>query len=165
MAINTLYGDDVLLLGDQVVWGTCMLGEDLGTVVSCRLKRTGNLQDLSNQDGILKAMLMLNPRYELELETVFDAGVSVPGLFDVIDFPYLQLSGRVTEADIAWERGTERALSIRASQWDALINAALTGTGLSRLSLRGEVDGAALTLNTGLNLTLNTGLNLTLNAA
>jgi hypothetical protein len=165
MPLDTLYSNDVLLLGDTVIWGTCMLGDDLGTVVSCRLKRTGNLQDLSDQNGILKAMLLLNPRYELELETVFDAGVAVPGLFDVIDFPYLELSGRVTEADIAWERGTERALSIRASQWDSLINAALTGTGFSSLNLRGDPEGAPLLLNSGGNLTFNTGSNITLNAA
>lgn len=162
MAINTLYGDDVLLLGDPVIWGTCMLGDDLGSVVSCRLKRTGNLQDISDQNGVLKAMLMLNPRYELELETVFDAGVPVPGLFDLIDFPYLQLSGRITEADIAWERGTERALSIRASQWDSLINAALTGTGLSSLTLRGDPDGFSFLLNTGAEFLLNTNAPLKL---
>jgi hypothetical protein len=162
MAIDTLYGDDVLLLGDPVIWGTCMLGDDLGSVVSCRLKRTANLQDISDQHGELLAMLMLQARFELELETVFDAGVAVPGLFDTIEFPYLKISGRITEADIAWERGTERALSIRASQWDSLINASLNGSGLGSIELRGDPGGFSLLLNTGAEFLLNSNTPLKL---
>lgn len=165
MPFDTPHANDVLLLGDTVIWGTCMLGDDLGTVVSCRLKRTGNLQDITDQHGILKAMLLLNPRFELELETVFELAVPVPGLFDELSFPFLQISGRVQEADILWERGSERGLSIRASNWDALKNATLVSIFPSTVPFLGAPEGAILTTNGGVPITLNSTEPITLNTA
>jgi len=165
MPLDTPYANDVLLLGDAVVWGTCMLGDDLGTVVSCRLKRSGTPKEIVDQHEILVALLMLNPRLELELETVFELGVPVPGLMDEIEFPFLQIAGRVMDAEIAWERGTERALTIRASQWDALRNATLNKIFPSTLSYRGGPEGAFLQLNDNSQLTNNANTSFRLNVA
>lgn len=165
MSFATDHANDVLLLGDAVIWGTCMLGDDLGTVVSCRLKRTGTPQDITDQHGILKAMLLLNPRFELDLETVFELGVPVPGLMDALDFPFLQITGRVLDADILWERGGERGLSIRASNWDSLRDATLVHIFPSTVPFLGAPEGAILTTNGGVPITLNSTEPITLNTA
>jgi hypothetical protein len=163
MPFATDHANDVLLLGDTVIWGTCMLGDDLGTVVSCRLKRTGNLQDITDQHGILKAMLLLNPRFELDLETVFEFGVPVPGLMDELDFPFLQIKGRVIDAEILWQRGGERGLSIRASNWDALRNAELVQHWPSTAPFLGTPEGAILTTNDNTPINANDDTPFTVN--
>jgi hypothetical protein len=166
MPIDTLIPpSQVLVLGQQVVWGTCMLGSALGTVVSCRLRRTGDSQAITDQHSITVAMLMVNPRFELDLETVFDADVELPGLMDEITFPYLAVKGRVLNVEILWESGSERALSLRATRWDSLASAALTPIHLSSIRLADGTAGSALLANSGDPFTLNNDTPLLLNAA
>jgi hypothetical protein len=123
MALNTTFGDDVLLLGDQVVWGTCMLGDDFGQVDSSSVKRTADKVEIENCIGNLKSLLLTKPRFELTLDCIFDTTVTAPGLMEEIALPLVGVTGRVMDVTVKWEKGKERMLSIEVTHWDALATA------------------------------------------
>lgn len=123
MALDTVLGNDVLLLGDQVVWGTMMLGDDFGSVESSSVKRTADKKEIENGAGNLKAFLLTKPRFELSFDTIFDATVTPPGLMDEIAFPLVAVTGRVLDVTVKYEKGKERILTIEATYWDSLASA------------------------------------------
>jgi hypothetical protein len=125
MPLDTTHGNDVLLLGGQVVWGTCMLGDDFGQVESSSVKRTADKVEIENCAGNLKTLLLTKCRFELTLETIFDANVAAPGKMERIALPLIGVTGRVMDVTVKWEKGKERGLSIEVSHWDSLAN----GTG------------------------------------
>jgi hypothetical protein len=118
--IDTTFGDDVLLLGKQVVWGTMMLLDDFGSVEGASVKRTGDKKEIEDGAGNLLAFLLTKVRFELTFDTIFDATVDAPGPMEIIAFPFVGVNGRVIDSEIKWEKGKERMLSIQATHWDAL---------------------------------------------
>lgn len=120
MALSTTFDDKILLLGEQVVWGTCMLGSDFGTVVSASVKRTADKVEVENCIGNLKSLLLTKPRFELSLSCIFASSVTAPGLLEEIALPLVGVTGRVMDVTVKWERGKERMLDIEVSHWDAL---------------------------------------------
>jgi hypothetical protein len=123
MPLDTDHGNNVLLLGDQVVWGTCMLGDEFGQVESASVKRTADKVEIENCAGNLKSLLLTKPRFEVTLETIFEASVEAPGLMDIIALPLVGVMGRVMDVSVKWEKGKERALSIEITHWDSLAEA------------------------------------------
>lgn len=123
MPLDTEHGNNVLLLGDQVVWGTCMLGDEFGQVESASVKRTADKVEIENCAGNLKSLLLTKPRFEVTLETIFETSVEAPGLMDIIALPLVGVMGRVLDVSVKWEKGKERMLSIELTHWDSLADA------------------------------------------
>ncbi len=133
---DTYTAADVLLLGDaQPVIGTAMLGEAFGMVKRASIVRTGEREEIKDDAGVLRVLLINNPGFTLMLECCFDAAVTPPGLLEQITLPYVGVVGRVMEGvSLLWEEGGERGLSIPVAQWDAMESA----TGY-RLALDGSL--------------------------
>jgi hypothetical protein len=126
MGLDTTYGNDVLIIGQQTVIGTAMLGEDFGTVKSASVKRQADKEDLLNGNGNLRAVLLSKPGFELTLEVAFDASVTPPGLGERIALPLVGVTGRVMPGvEVKWEQGKERGLSIPVNSWDSMEDAPL----------------------------------------
>lgn len=125
MALDTTLGNNVLALTNTIVWGTMMLGDDFGEIISASVKRTGDKKEIENGAGNLRAFLLTKARFELNFETRFDSAVEAPGLMNEIDFPLVGVTGRVLDVTPKWEGGKERILTIEASFWDSLASAVL----------------------------------------
>lgn len=125
MSFETTYDDDLLILGEQVVIGTAMLGRDFGTIKSASVKRSGDKLELEGGSGNLRALVLLKPGFEMILEVAFDLSVEPPGLLDRIALPLVGVVGRVMPGvEVKWEAGKERGLSIPVSSWDSMANVA-----------------------------------------
>jgi hypothetical protein len=118
--------DELLVLGDNtMVIGTAALGDDFGEIVSCSIDRDGTFEEIEATSGNLRAVLVKNARFDVQMDCLFDNTVTPPGLMDSIDLPFEGITGRVKKATIKWERGKERMLTITATSWDALEGATL----------------------------------------
>lgn len=106
---------------DQLVLGTCMLGDDYGEVKNATLTRTGQEEELTGCMGELIAFLIKNPGFELAMECRFDADVEPPELIDEVTFPLAGIKGYIKPGlEIKWEEGGVRMLSLTAAGWDSL---------------------------------------------
>lgn len=121
-ALTTYDGKPVAISNtDQIVLGTCMLGDDYGEVKSASLVRTGQEEEILGCDKQIVAWLITNPGFELKMEARFDAGVEPPEILDAIVFPFAGVTGHVAPgAEIKWSEGGVRMLSFTAKNWDAL---------------------------------------------
>jgi hypothetical protein len=126
MGFATSFNGNVGVLGDNtLVIGTAMLGDDFGSINNASCKRTADKEELEAASGNLRAVILKKPRFELTMEVLFDSSVTPPGLLDQITLPFAGVTGRVLDAEIKWEKGKERLLSITATHWDAI------GTGVA----------------------------------
>ncbi|NBW10992.1 MAG: hypothetical protein EBR82_23475 [Caulobacteraceae bacterium] len=100
-----------------------MLGDNFGQVESATVKRTADKESIENCAGNLKAFLLKNPRFEVNLETIYDSSVTAPELMDSITVPLVGVIARVLDVTVKWAKGKERMLSIEATSWDALASA------------------------------------------
>lgn len=121
MALTTKYPGPIVIadLPENIVFGTCMLGDNYGTVESATVKRTADREELEKCGGNLLAVILRKARFELTLKTVFSELIDAPGLGAVIDFPLAGISGRALEISVDWEKAGQRMLSIEASSWDS----------------------------------------------
>ena len=104
----------------NIVFGTAMIGDTFGAVISATIKRDGQLEEITKHANLLTAIIT-NPNFELTLNTVFTAEVDPPGLAELIVFPMAGISGRIMPGiEIAWEESGHRGLSITAKSWDSL---------------------------------------------
>jgi hypothetical protein len=120
MPLSTALANKTLVLGDQLIFGTCMLGSAFGQIKTASLKRTADRELIANCHGNLRAVLLKNPRFELVLKTVFDSTVTAPGLMEEITLPLVAVTARIMDVSVEWDENGERMLSIEASHWDAL---------------------------------------------
>lgn len=128
MSFSTTYAaTEILVLSDndQIVWGTCMLGETYGEIASCEVGREWDTEEIKNCVGGLAAFIWKNPHFTMTLNTRFDADITAPGAGDKIAFPIPSVTGRIIKPAISWESEGTRGLSIEAGYWDALDSAAL----------------------------------------
>lgn len=126
MSFNTEYNDHYIIIAetpDAAIMGTAELGDEFGEVRNARLRRVGNGQEIENSVGGLRAYLLKNPRFELELEIIFDGGKAYPGLGEKIDFPLAGLTGFVLSAEFSWASGQQKAYKLTANSWDSLADA------------------------------------------
>lgn len=120
-SISTTYGNNTLLLGAKTIIGTAMLGTEFGTVKNTAVKRNAAREELLNGAGNLRALLFTNPNFEMTLECAFELHVTPPAIGERITLPYVGVVGRVMEgAEIKWEQGKERGISIPVAHWDSL---------------------------------------------
>jgi len=117
------YDNESLVLGDQIIQGTCMLGNAFGEVESASVKRTADKEEIEGCSGALRAFFLKKPRFELKLETLFANGVDAPGLMDKIALPLVGVFARVVDIEVKWAKGKSRMLSIDATSWDSLADA------------------------------------------
>jgi len=124
MAFETSFGNNLGVLGDDaLVMGTAVLGTAFGQVVTASVKRESEREEIENAGGNLRAVVLKKIRFTVTVECIFDTSVTPPGLLDQFDLPFAGVTGRVLSAEIKWERGKERMLSIEATHWDALATA------------------------------------------
>lgn len=124
---NTTFGTRALkLLDDDIIIGTCMLGDDFGQILSADLERTADTREIKDCLDRLKALLMTNSGFKYTFTALFPAsGTAEPEIGDLIELPYIETTGIVMPGTkIAWSAGGERAITIVAQSWDHLI---LTG--------------------------------------
>jgi hypothetical protein len=122
MALAAQYPGHIVIADDpqNIIFGTCQVGDEFGEVKSASVKRTADKEDLANAKGSLKAAVLRNPRFELTLETLFTADVAAPGLGEQIAFPLVDVVGRILDVEVKWEDASGRMLSITATKWDSL---------------------------------------------
>lgn len=108
---------------DDLVLGTCMLGNEFGEVESASLTRSVTEQEIEGCDGNLRALILKNPMTELQLEVIFPSSVGAPGIMESIGLPLMGYSGRITNVVVNWTKGDLRKMTITAKQWDALATA------------------------------------------
>lgn len=118
--LTTRFESNLLLApGSEYVFGTCMLGSAFGQVKSATCKRTADFESVLKCDGGLKAFLIKNPRFELQLETLYDSDVAAPTFGDTVTFPVGSITGYVSgEIEIKWDENGGRMLSFPATSWD-----------------------------------------------
>lgn len=122
--MTPLYDNTTLQIGGQAIIGTAMLGTEFGTIKSCRCRRSGRMIPFDDGGGALRGLVIHQPGFEVTFEVAFEPHVTPPAPLARITIPHVGLVGRVMPgAEIAWEAGKERGLSIPVSQWDSLVNA------------------------------------------
>lgn len=120
---TTFTSNDVLQLGSaQPLVGTAILGDAFGKILKFDVERTGEEQELSNGAGGLRGHIINKPGVTANMETAFDVGVTLPGLYNLIAISDLPgISVRVmTGAKVAYNDGKERSFSFKAQMWDSL---------------------------------------------
>lgn len=127
MGFETAFTDKAKLLSenDQIVFGTCMIGTDFGEVKNVSVKRTSDKQEISNCIGGIRGYILRKPRFELQMETRFDADVDAPGEGEMITFPYSGVVGRIFDPEVTWDEGGTRMLKFTATHWDEMADAKL----------------------------------------
>lgn len=120
MAFNTNIPGHILIGDDDVVFGTAMLGDDFGQILSFDLDRSGNEVEIEKNTGGLRAMIIANPAFKVDMEVEFSADVALPGLGDPISFPLAGVAGRILAVKAGWKSRNSRKATIKAAHWDSM---------------------------------------------
>jgi hypothetical protein len=122
MSLTTTFPDHIVIADspENIVFGTCMLGETFGSVESASIKRASDLEELKGCGNKLFAAILSNPRFEMTLKTLFTTGATEPVLGGTIDFPIGGIKGRILDWSVDWEKAGQRMLNITATSWDHL---------------------------------------------
>lgn len=120
MPYNTHIAGHILLGDDDVVFGCAMLGEQYGEVLSADLDRGGNEVEIESNTGGLRALIIANPSFKLDLEVEFSADVTLPGEGAEIVFPLAEVRGRVLGIKPIWKSRASRQVAIKAGYWDSM---------------------------------------------
>jgi hypothetical protein len=120
MSFNTNIPNHILIGDEDVVFGTCMLGTTFGEIMKCDLDRSANEIEIERGTGGLLALILANPKFALDLETVFTDDVTPPELGQSITFPLAGVAGRVLSVKPGWTNKGSRMLSIKAAHWDSM---------------------------------------------
>lgn len=122
MAFTTRYeGKQIIIANDpaNMVFGTVMLGDVFGEVISASVAREADLEEVMAAGSLLAAILN-NPKFQFTFETMFRLDIDPPGLAELLTFPFAGIKGRVMPPiTVKWEDKGHRGLSIQATSWDA----------------------------------------------
>ena len=121
MSFNTTYPGEIVIANNatNLVYGTAMLGDAFGKVLSASVARDADKVILEAQGSIL-AVVLRNPSFAFKFKVIFSADVDPPGLGDLVTFPLAGIQGRVWPgASIEWEEKGHRQLSLEVSSWDS----------------------------------------------
>ncbi|MBB5351107.1 hypothetical protein HNR46_001341 [Haloferula luteola] len=131
MAFETNIPGHILIGDENVIFGTCALGDTFGEIMSFDLTRTADLQEIENCVGGLKAAILSKPRFEMEIETLFDDSITLPELGGAITLPLAGLVARITgDIKVGWTNNGSRKLSFKASHWDSMAEETSPGSGI-----------------------------------
>ena len=121
MAFTTRYDGQIIIAENpsDMVFGTVMLGDVFGECISANLTREADVEKV-RAAGSLLAVIMTDPLFKLELETMFRDDIDPPSLAQLITFPLAGIQGRVLPPiGISWGEKDHRKLKITAESWDA----------------------------------------------
>jgi len=124
MAFTTRYDGQIFIADnpEDLVFGTAMLGDTYGEVISASIIREADVQEIIAA-GSLKAAILQNPKFQFEFEVMFRDSIEAPGFAELIEFPLAGISGRVMPPiSIKWAEGQHRTLAIKVTSWDHMIN-------------------------------------------
>lgn len=124
MAYTTRYEGQIFIADnpEDLVFGTAMLGDDYGEVISASIVREADVSEVIAA-GSLKAAILQNPKFQFEFEVMFRDSIEAPGLAEIIVFPLAGISGRVMPpVSIKWGEGQHRSLAIKVTSWDHMAN-------------------------------------------
>jgi hypothetical protein len=131
MAFTTNIPSHVLLGEEGVIFGTVELASAYGEVRSATVAREADLVEIENNVGGLKAAILSKPRFELEMEVVFDAAVALPELGGSIALPFAGLRARILGGiQIKWSNKAEKMVSFKATHWDSMAVETTPGSGI-----------------------------------
>lgn len=121
MSLTTKIPGEIIIadVPENIVFGTCMLGDIYGSIESASVKRTADVEELEKCGGQILATVIRKAKFELTMEVLFTADKAAPGIGDLITFPVAGVQGRVMPgAEIKWEKAGQRMLSLTATSWD-----------------------------------------------
>lgn len=121
MAFTTRYDGQIIIAEDPsaMVFGTVMLGDTFGECISANITREADVEKVKAA-GSLLAVIMSDPLFKLELETMFRDDIDPPSLAQLVTFPLAGIKGRVVPPiGISWAEGQHRKLKIAVESWDA----------------------------------------------
>lgn len=120
MSLNTRYPGEIVIANtpSNLIFGTVMLGDTYGQVVSAGVTREADVEELMRPGGLL-GVILRNPKFKLKLKTLFAADTVPPSLAELVTFPLAGIQGRVMPPiQIDWEEKGHRMLSIEVTSWD-----------------------------------------------
>lgn len=91
-----------------------------GNVRNAKLGRKADQEQIEDCFGDLRALLLRNPRYELQLSIVVKSSLTLCELGARLSFPIANMYGNVLDWDLAWQSKGLKMLDMNASRWDAL---------------------------------------------
>ena len=121
MSFLTRYPGQIIIAESpaNIVFGTVMLGDVYGEVISASVVREADTSELEAAGSILAAILS-NPKFQFEFKTMFRDNVTPPSLAELITFPFAGIKGRVMPPiSVEWSDNGHRMLSIKSTSWDA----------------------------------------------
>jgi hypothetical protein len=131
--------------------GDIYIPSGFGHARDASLKRTSDREEIEDCRGDLRALLLRNPRHELQISLVTKVTVEVAEMASRLVFPIADILGSVLETTLKWQSKGLKMLDLDASSWDSMSIA--------------EDAGDFLALNQGGNLLLNQGGGLLLNSS
>lgn len=120
MSFLSRYDGQIIIANspENMVFGTVMLGDVYGEVISASVAREADLEEVMAAGSLLAAILN-NPKFSFKFKTMFRLDVAPPGLAELITFPFAGIKGRVLPPiQVDWEESGHRQLSIEATSWD-----------------------------------------------
>jgi hypothetical protein len=120
---QSILGPAVPGIYDDLVNGTCELGQGYGTVITGELDYPEDLQEIVGCDGRVSAVLMRDEKIGYSFTTIFPTGITLPKRGDNVAFPSLAgagIGGQVVSAKVNWTNGGQRGLSVVARRWALL---------------------------------------------
>lgn len=120
MSFTTRYPGQIIIAEspEDIVFGTVMLGDTYGRVISASVVRDADIEELIAA-GSIYACLLSNPNFQFKFKTAFSDDVTPPSLAELITFPFAGIQGRILPPiTVDWEEKGHRGLSIEAKSWD-----------------------------------------------
>lgn len=111
---------------DRLVFGTAEIGNIFGQLKSASLERKGDEELIKNNKGSLRAFLIKNPGFDLQITVYYSGAVVPPGLMTPITFPAAGVTGHISNCKIEWDEDGTRMLTCTAKQWDSLTGGTVT---------------------------------------
>ena len=122
MALTTRYPAEIIIAEtpENIIFGTAMLGETFGQVISATVSRDGDTTEIEKGGGQIMAFILSKMRFDFTFDVLFTAEAVPPDMAALITFPLAGIKGRVLPPiEIKWEQKGQRMLTIKATSWDA----------------------------------------------
>lgn len=91
-----------------------------GNVKTAKLGRKADQEQIEDCNGDLRALLLRNPRYELQLSIVVKKTLVLAELGSRLSFPIANMYGNILDWDLGWQSKGLKSLDMNASRWDSL---------------------------------------------
>src|SRR5690606_25524839 len=85
--------------------------------------RTGQLDELLDNRGNLRAALLRNPQTTLNMTVTWEKSQPCPTLGSRVTIPFMGIQGMVVDMTAQWEEAGFRSLQMTVRGWDTLAGA------------------------------------------